>query len=123
MNLETLQSYQHNYLTNLQSNYKRYIHKDIDFANKLIGLIGARGVGKTTVLLQYLKEVDLPFSKKLYISADSIDIESIFDIAYEFNNTGGKLLIIDEIHKYKNFENELKKIYDMLSLKDIFSGS
>jgi len=121
--LQNLKEYQQSYLRVLDTNYKRYIHGVVDFNQKLIGIIGARGVGKTTFLLQYLKENDLPLSKKLYFSADAVDIDSLFDIAFEFSKEGGELLIIDEIHKYKNFEIELKKIYDMLSLKVIFSGS
>ena len=121
--LKILKNYQLNYLRVLNSSYKRYIHKEVDFTQKLIGIIGARGVGKTTFLLQYLKENSLPLSKKLYFSADSIDIDSLFEIAFSFSKEGGELLIIDEIHKYKNFEIELKKIYDMLELQVIFSGS
>ena len=121
--LQILKEYQVNYLRVLKSSYKRYIHKEIDFSQKMIALIGARGVGKTTFLLQYLQENSLPLSKKLYFSADAIEIESLFEIAYSFSKEGGKLLIIDEIHKYKNFETELKKIYDMLDLQVIFSGS
>lgn len=121
--LQNLKEYQQSYLRVLNTNYKRYIHQIVDFNQKLIGIIGARGVGKTTFLLQYLKENDLPLSKKLYMSADAIDLDSLFEIAFEFSKEGGELLIIDEIHKYKNFEIELKKIYDMLSLKVIFSGS
>lgn len=121
--LQNLQEYQLNYLRVLHTNYKRYIHNKIDFNQKLIGIIGARGVGKTTFLLQHLQENDLPLSKKLYFSADAIDMDSLFGIAYEFAKEGGQLLIIDEIHKYQNFEHELKKIYDMLELKVIFSGS
>ncbi|TKI69053.1 ATP-binding protein [Sulfurimonas crateris] len=121
--LQNLKEYQQSYLRVLDTNYKRYIHGVVDFNQKLIGIIGARGVGKTTFLLQYLRENDLPLSKKLYFSADAIDLDSLFDIAFEFSKEGGELLIIDEIHKYKNFEIELKKIYDMLSLKVIFSGS
>jgi len=121
--LQILKDYQLNYLRVLKTTYKRYIHKEIDFKQKLIGLIGARGVGKTTFLLQHLKENPLPLHKKLYFSADAIDIDSLFEIAHAFSKEGGKLLIIDEIHKYKNFEIELKKIYDMLELQVIFSGS
>ncbi len=121
--LETLKNYQINYLDIFDFSYKRYLHDIVNFDQKLIGIIGARGVGKTTFLLQYLKENPLPLSKKLYFSADSIDIDSLFDVAYVFSKEGGELLIIDEIHKYQNFEAELKKIYDMLKLKVIFSGS
>jgi len=121
--LALLKNYQFNYLNMLKFSYKRYIYEVIDFEQKLIGIIGARGVGKTTFLLQYLKEHSLPLSKKLYFSADAIDLDSLFDIAYDFHKKGGKLLIIDEIHKYKGFEIELKKIYDMLDLQLMFSGS
>lgn len=121
--LETQKAYQENYLRILSSTYKRYIHEQIDFSQKLIGIIGARGVGKTTFLLQHLREHPLPIAKKLYFSADTLDMDSLFDVAYEFSKEGGELLIIDEIHKYKNFEVELKKIYDMLALSVIFSGS
>ena len=118
--LETLKNYQINYLEIFNFSYKRYLHDIVNFEQKLIGIIGARGVGKTTFLLQHLKNNPLPLSKKLYFSADSIDIDSLFDIAYAFSKEGGELLIIDEIHKYQNFEAELKKIYDMLKLKVIF---
>jgi len=109
-------------LKKYKTNYKRYFYEKFDF-DRLNGIVGARGVGKTTFLLWYLKQSKLPNSKKLYISADSIKIESLFEIAKEFEKSGGELLIIDEIHKYKNFEVELKKIYDFLKLQIIFSGS
>ena len=121
--IETLRNYQENYLTVFTASYKRYIHKIVNFDDKLIGIVGARGVGKTTFLLQYLQESPLSIRKKLYFSADALDVDSLFDVAYAFSKEGGELLIIDEIHKYKNFEIELKKIYDMLALKVIFSGS
>jgi len=122
--LETLRAYQENYLKIYKQPYKRYIHNEVNFNHKLNGIIGARGVGKSTFLLQYLQDTDLPYSKKLYISADAIDVTtSLFEIAYTFHREGGMLLIIDEIHKYRDFEKELKKIYDMLELRVIFSGS
>ena len=105
--------------------YKRYFFNVVDFSENLIGLIGARGIGKTTFLLQYLKSLDIEDEKKLYFSVDSIITSNlkIFDIAEDFYNIGGKVLVIDEIHKYKDFEIELKEIYDFLDLKVIFSGS
>ena len=80
----------------------------MDFDNKIIGIIGARGIGKTTFLIQYLKNFD--FEETLYFSADSILTSgiSLYEIAEEFSKYGGKILAIDEIHKYKNFEAELK---------------
>jgi len=105
--------------------YKRYFFDVIDFNEKLIGLIGARGIGKTTFLLQYLKSLDIVDTKKLYFSVDSIVASNLklFDIAEDFYNRGGEILVIDEIHKYKDFEIELKEIYDFLDLQVIFSGS
>jgi len=105
--------------------YKRYFFNVVDFNEKLIGIVGARGIGKTTFLLQYLHSLDIEDDKKLYFSVDSIVTTGLklFDIAEDFSNVGGKVLVIDEIHKYKDFEIELKEIYDFLDLKIIFSGS
>ena len=105
--------------------YERYFFDVVDFRERLIGIVGARGVGKTTFLLQYLDKLNVEDDKKLYFSVDSIISEnaSLFEIAESFSNVGGKILVIDEIHKYKNFEIELKEIYDFLDIKVIFSGS
>jgi len=112
-------------LAKFNISYKRYFHKKINLEDKLIGIIGARGVGKTTFLLQYLKENPIPLSKKLYISADSIELSdiSLFEFAKYFESIGGQVLVIDEIHKYPDFEKHLKQIYDFLDLKVLFSGS
>ena len=109
----------HNYI------YKRYFYNTIHFDDKMLGILGSRGVGKTTVILQYLNSLDLPKHKKLYFSADSIITSaiSLYKIAEQFSKSGGEVLAIDEIHKYKDFEKELKEIYDFLDLKVIFSGS
>lgn len=120
--LAELKEYQRKLFNKVDFKYKRYFH-DLNLDKKLVGIIGARGVGKTTFLIQYLKESELPFSKKLYISADIINIPSLYEVAEAFSKEEGEILIIDEIHKYKNFEIELKKIYDLLDLKVIFSGS
>ena len=105
--------------------YKRYFYNTIHFDDKMLGILGSRGVGKTTVILQYLNSLDLPKHKKLYFSADSIITSaiSLYKIAEQFSKSGGEVLAIDEIHKYKDFEKELKEIYDFLDLKVIFSGS
>ncbi len=121
--LDELREYQHTLFSKHHFTYKRYFHRTLNLDKKLVGLIGARGVGKTTYLIQYLKALDIPFSQKLYISADTITIPSLFEVAQAFQKEEGKVLVIDEIHKYKDFEIELKKIYDILDLKVIFSGS
>ena len=112
-------------ISHCESDYQRYFVKTVDYEQTMIGLIGARGVGKTTAILQHLQRLDLPFAKKLYISADMIEISdmSLFEIARIFELYGGEVLAIDEIHKSKNFEIELKNIYDRLKLRVIFSGS
>jgi uncharacterized protein len=125
MIIEQLHNDFRQYLSNQKQTYKRYMFKTIDHSDKLIGIVGARGVGKTTYILQYLQELEVPLQKKLYISADNLEIvnTTLLEIAKEFSALGGKILAIDEIHKYKNFEIELKQIYDMLDIKVIFSGS
>jgi len=123
--LKKLHKYSLEYLSNNKITYKRYLWNKIDTTEKLIGIVGARGIGKTTYMLQYLKSLDLPLRKKLYISADTPEVieYSLLKIAMEFSASGGEVLTIDEIHKYKNFEQDLKQMYDMLNLKIIFSGS
>jgi predicted AAA+ superfamily ATPase len=114
--LDKLRVYQREFIKRTKQKYQRYLFKEVNFNNKLIGIIGARGVGKTTFLLQYLKKSPLSFREKLYVSVDVVGIDSLFDIAFSFYKEGGKLIIFDEVHKYKNFEQELKNIYDMLDL-------
>ena len=123
--IHTFQRRFYNLLQNLNITYKRYLFNKIDFSEKLIGIIGARGVGKTTLLLQYLKENSLPLNKKLYINVEFLEYSflKLYDLAEEFEKKGGKVLVIDEIHKYPDFEKELKLIYDTLNLQIIFTGS
>jgi predicted AAA+ superfamily ATPase len=102
--------------------FKRYLLHTIDLHAKLIGILGQRGVGKTTLLRQIATSFALPQSKVLYISADNI-AKPISEIAKTFHAHGGKLLIVDEIHKSKDFAQELKFIYDFLDIQVIFSGS
>ncbi len=126
--LNNLRKLEKRILKEISSQYKRYLYKTIDFDSQMIGIVGARGVGKTTLLLQYLQELkqNNESYKSLYFSYDyptNIDIKLI-ELAEEFVKVGGEFLIIDEIHKYDNFSLDLKAIYDFYpKLKVIFTGS
>ncbi len=91
----------------------------------MTALVGPRGVGKTTLLLQYIK-LNLQTKDTLYVNAESIYFASqtLFETAMKFSQLGGKHLFVDEIHKYKGWATELKMIYDNLpSLQVVFTGS
>jgi len=104
----------------------RSLFERINWENRLIGIIGGRGTGKTTLLLQYLAEKGSYLSKYLYISADNIRVEAvgIYEIASQFFRMGGEVIIVDEIHKYAGWPQEIKNLYDSFpSTKIFFSGS
>ena len=105
--------------------FYRYMYARINWDNRLLGLVGPRGVGKTTLVLQHaLKELNR--NETLYVTADDLYFakHTLLDLADEFVRLGGKVLIIDEIHKYKEWSRELKLIYDYhADLKVVFTGS
>ncbi len=123
--LETFKEYSSLFLAKKTPTFKRDLLKQIKFKNRIIGIIGAKGVGKTTLLLQHMKELNLSSDEMLYISVDHplMSSTTILDIAKEFASYGGKLLILDEIHAQDNFAQDLKTIWDFLEIKVIFSGS
>ncbi len=126
--LDNIRKLEKRILKEVSSEYKRYLYTTIDFDSQMIGIVGARGVGKTTLLLQYLQALKEKYEayKSLYFSYDyptNVDIKLI-DLVEEFVKIGGEYLIIDEIHKYNNFSLDLKAIYDFYpKLKVIFTGS
>lgn len=123
--IEQLQLLSNQILAQKVPEYRRFLFDKIDFDERLIGVLGSRGVGKTTLLLQYLHDI-FKEKKTLYIMADHpVVLElGLFNIADEFQKKGGEVLIIDEIHKIKNFEIDLKLIYDsFFSLNVVFTGS
>ncbi|PKP52056.1 MAG: AAA family ATPase [Bacteroidetes bacterium HGW-Bacteroidetes-1] len=112
-------------LQNTTTDFKRYLYEKVSWDNRMIGIIGARGVGKTTLILQHIKE-NLDSKKALYVSADDMYFgeNRLFDLADEFYKNAGEYLFIDEIHKYSDWSRELKNIYDSFpALKIVFTGS
>lgn len=103
----------------------RPFHGVINWDNRLIGLLGPKGVGKTTLLLQHIKKTH-PINEVLYVQADDFYFTThrLIELAYAFFVQGGKYLYIDEIHKYRGWSTEIKQIYDQLPLLHVvYSGS
>lgn len=112
-------------LTYVSKDFMRYLHKNLDLSNRLIAIKGARGTGKTTILLQLAKYY-MPIEKTLYVSLDHIYFyrESLYELAKKFEQQGGEHLLLDEVHKYPNWSREVKLIYDNFPrLQVIFTSS
>ena len=111
-------------LAQISTKFIRVKYLDIlQSSEKLIGIIGPRGVGKTTLLFQYIK---LSEQKALYMSGDDIEFSNskLYALADEFYALGGRLIVVDEVHKYKNWAQEIKNIYDTFpDIKIRISGS
>ena len=106
-------------------NYVRSFHETINWKNRLIGILGQKGVGKSTMILQHIKLYD-KIEESLYVQADDFYFagNTIYDLALAFFQRGGKKLYIDEIHKYRGWTTEIKMIYDQLPLLQVvYSGS
>ena len=111
----------------IQTDFVRSFMQEVNWNARLIGIKGARGVGKTTLLLQYLK-INFTDNRALtlYVSLDSFAFrgKTLLGLADEFVRNGGKHLFLDEVHKYPNWAQELKNIYDDYSeLQIVFTGS
>ncbi|TVQ42871.1 MAG: ATP-binding protein [Saprospirales bacterium] len=124
--MEELIQFQNSLLKNLQKGWKRYLYGHLYEDERLLGIKGLRGVGKTTLLLQFLDEYIVSNGKGLYVTAEHPFFyqQSIFDLASLWSSYGGSLLMIDEVHRYPNWSRELKLIYDGIpSLKVVFTSS
>lgn len=98
----------------------------IDWSSRLIGIRGARGVGKTTLLLQYIKANLTVNYETLYVSMDNIYFSEnrLIDLIDQFVKKGGRYLFLDEVHKYDEWAREIKNAYDdYRELQIIFTGS
>ena len=118
-------------LANTGTEIVREKMNEIHWNARLISILGAKGVGKSTLIKQYLKQNYQPLDRRiLYCSADTVDFSTrtLVELADEFTIRGGELLVIDEIHKYKpgtsDWSREVKEIYDLFpDLRLIVSGS
>ena len=116
-------------IRNTKETFIRSIDKKINWNSRLIGIKGARGCGKTTLLLQHLKNnhMDLVSSgKALYVSLDNIWFakNSLLDLVETFSKNGGKILYLDEVHRYEDWPIYIKNIYDDYpELQVVFTGS
>ena len=107
------------------TSYIRYLYDKIDWSARMIGIVGPRGVGKTTMLLQRIK-LNHSLDDTLFINADDLYFAEhrLFDLASDFYKNGGRHLFIDEVHKYSEWSKELKMIYDYYpDFQIIFTGS
>ena len=109
--------------------FKRYFLRDTPLTNRFSIILGQRGVGKTTAMVQHLLDRyggDLYTRKALYVQADHFLVSraSLYEIAESFSNLGGELLCLDEIHKYPDWSMELKSMFDTFpNLHILASGS
>lgn len=118
----------HAYLVNHLSNtIRRDLMDEINWNDRLIGIKGTRGVGKTTFLLQYAKEKFSPEDKTcLYINANNFYLQNIGikEFAGEFYHNGGKVLLVDQVFKHPDWSAQLRQCYDCFpGLKIVFTGS
>lgn len=106
--------------------FKRFLFEKISWKSRLIGIKGARGTGKTTLVLQYLKQQSTATVRTLYISLDDLyfSTHSLKDTITAFYKLGGKIIVMDEVHKYKTWAQEIKNAYDFFpDIQLIFTGS
>ena len=123
--MDSLFEYSNQLIARVDTAFIRYSYHRMNWQNRLIGLIGPRGVGKTTLVLQYIKS-NLNLQQTLYVTAEDFYFAKnrLTDLAEDFVKSGGKYLFIDEIHKYPDWSKELKLIYDYhQDLKVVFTGS
>jgi predicted AAA+ superfamily ATPase len=127
LKIDFLREIYHGLLNAVVTDKHRYLFDQVDLNNQLIGIVGARGVGKTTLMLQLIKQ-KLPSDRKaFYVSADNIYFQEklLFEFVAELHRYENiDHFFIDEIHRYPNWDQELKNIYDSFpKIKVVFSGS
>ena len=124
--METLFERHLEYLSDVPTSFERELMKTIDWDSRLILIRGPKGVGKSTLMLQYiLKNYGVSDRHVLYCSADTgyFTTHTLVDTAAAFVRQGGTHLFIDEIHKYDGWSKQIKEIYDLFKhLSDRYFG-
>lgn len=123
--MQTLYDHFYQLLELTPMNFFREQHNTINWNVRILGIMGQKGVGKSTLILQHIKQQGNK-DESLYIVADDIyfSAHTLLETAKNFFARGGKYLYIDEIHKYQDWSREIKNIYDSLPLLHIvYSGS
>ena len=111
---------------NVNTDFKRYLYPTINWNTRLIGIKGARGVGKTTLVLQHIKETFKDVEKVLYVSMDDLWFasHSVMDLVDYHVTHGGTYIFMDEIHRYDHWQTLIKNIYDHYNdLHIVYTGS
>ena len=123
--MEQLYEFFNRKLKSIPTDFLRYKYDRIKWDGRAFGIVGPRGVGKSTMILQHIK-LNLDTADTLYVSADHLYFSehSLVDLADYFVKMGGKHFFIDEIHKYEGWSREVKQIYDSYDeLQIVISGS
>lgn len=104
-------------INNVSVAFKRSLYHEINKSNRLIAIKGARGIGKTTLLLQLAKEYNS--DEVLYVALDDLFFSenTLYSLAEKFAKIGGKIILIDEVHKYPNWSRELNKTINGIEVK------
>ncbi len=113
-------------LENTDCTYHRPLYHELDWDDRLVCIKGAKGTGKTTMMLQYLKEHPAELERSIYVSLDSLWFanHSPLDVVEWLHNNGGRRLFLDEVHHFRNWQTLIKNIYDDYPrLKVVYSGS
>ena len=109
-----------------ETGYHRPLYDQIDWDDRLVCIMGAKGTGKTTMMLQYLKEHPAELDRALYVSLDSLWFanHSPLEVAEWHHNNGGERLFLDEVHHFRPWQTLVKNIYDEFpKMKIAYSGS
>ncbi len=126
VNIDYLYLVSNRKISKISLDYKRPLYHKINWDNRLIGIRGPKGVGKSTLILQHIKEAFADRSKVLYVSMDNIwfSSNSIIDLVEYHYTHGGTHIFLDEVHKYKGWQDCIKNIYDYYpDLHIVYTGS